>query len=227
MDGADNYRKGTSMERALNILSGIDMGRVERNQAIYKENEEFEEVETAEAVEVKDEAKGSGFLGRFLGVVGIALILVVVLACLSLIIPKIAGYSGYVVVSGSMEPTIPVGSIVYSKPSDPALMRAGDVIVFVDESRGPTPITHRIMTNNPMTGVITTKGDANENEDVNPVTYENVIGRVEAYVPRIGFTAAMFSTLLGKIIAIFLLLEGWLLIEIGRRLKAKEQHSIT
>ena len=146
MDGADNYRKGTSMERALNILSGIDMGRVERNQAIYKENEEFEEVETAEAVEVKDTAKGSGFLGRFLGVVGIALILVVVLACLSLIIPKIAGYSGYVVVSGSMEPTIPVGSIVYSKPSDPALMRAGDVIVFVDESRGPTPITHRIMT---------------------------------------------------------------------------------
>ena len=211
------------MDRTLNILSSIVMGRVERNQAIYKENEELEEaVETAEAIEVQDAPKQSGFLGRALGVVGVIFILVVVLACLSLIIPKLAGYNGYVVVSGSMEPTIPVGSIVYSKASDPALMRAGDVIVFIDKSRGTTPITHRIMTNNPFTGVITTKGDANENEDVNPVTYENVIGRVEAYVPRIGFTAAMFSTLLGKIIAVLLLLEGWLLTEIGRRLKVKE-----
>ena len=31
-------------------------------------------------------------------------------------------YEGYVVVSGSMEPTIPVGSLIYSKPTDPALL---------------------------------------------------------------------------------------------------------
>ena len=169
------------------------------------------------AIDAEVTEKGSKAAKRVLSLLGVVLILSVVAACLSLTIPKFMGYSGYIVVSGSMEPTIPVGSIVYSKPSDPALMRAGDVIVFTDESRGTTPITHRIVTNNPMTGIITTKGDANENEDINPVNYDNVLGRVEAYVPRIGYTAAMFTSRLGKVVAVLLLLEGWLLMEIGRR----------
>lgn len=183
------------------------MSRVERNQSLYEDM--FEE-------RTKRSHKPAG---RLLCAAGIALMALVASACLSLVIPRLAGYEGYVVVSGSMEPTIPTGSIIYSKQIDPALLETGDIIVFIDEARGTTPITHRVVTNDPSTGSIITKGDANESEDINPVTYDNVVGRVEAHVPRIGFIVAIFTTALGKIVAALLLLEGWLLNEIGRRLK--------
>ena len=150
--------------------------------------------------------------------IGVIIIVIVASACLSIVIPKLAGYNVYVVVSGSMEPAIPVGSIVYSKEVDPAQLQTGDVIVFTDPARGTTPITHRVVTNDTGTKTIITKGDANEREDANPVTYNHVIGIVTRHVPRIGFTAAMFTSLLGKVTAGLLLLEAWLLIEIGSRL---------
>ena len=195
------------MIRIEDIAGAIDMSRVERNLDTYEENE------------VRAKRKGTAVAGRILNAVGIVLMVVVLAACLSLVIPRIAGYDAYVVVSGSMEPNIPVGSIVYSKETDPALLRSGEVIVFVDPARGETPITHRVVSNNPFTATIITKGDANEHEDVNPVAYDNVIGVVSAHIPRIGFTAAMFTSKLGKLVAAMILLEAWLLTEIGRRLK--------
>jgi signal peptidase I len=197
------------MIRIVDIAGAIDMSRVERNEAIYKENETV------------TEERGTSIAGRLMSAIGAALMVIVIAACLTLVIPKLAGYDSYVVVSGSMEPSIPVGSIVYSEETDPALLRAGDVIVFVDPTRGTTPITHRVVSNNPFKESIITKGDANTNQDINPVTYENVIGIVRAHVPRIGFTAAMFTSRLGKLVAALILLEAWLLTEIGRRLKKK------
>lgn len=201
------------MIRIVDIAGAIDMGRVERNQEIYKENEAV------------PERKGTRTAGRILHAVGVALLVIVLAACLSLVIPKLAGYEGYVVVSGSMEPNIPVGSIVYSKEVDPATLRSGDVIVFVDPSRGETPITHRVVSNNPYTQTIITKGDANEHEDVNPATYDNIVGKVYAHVPRVGFTAAMFTTVMGKLVAALILLEAWLLMEVGSRLSKKTEEN--
>ena len=161
---------------------------------------------------------------RALGIIGRVLMVFVVAACLSLVIPRFAGYDAYVVVSGSMEPNIPVGSLVYSHKEDPASLQAGDVIVFVDPARGTTPITHRIVENDPAAGTIITKGDANENRDVNPAAYDNVLGKVVLHIPRMGFIAAMLTSTLGKVITVLLLLEAWLLIEISRRSKsAKKQ----
>ena len=123
-------------------------------------------------------AAGRNAAGRILYVIGALLMAVVIAACFSLVIPKLAGYDVYVVVSGSMEPAIPVGSIVYSHKTEPAELQTDDVIVFIDSARGETPITHRVVTNDTAACLITTKGDANEHEDVDPVTYDNVIGKV-------------------------------------------------
>lgn len=181
---------------------------------------ELNQVNNNESDVKKDSRKGTGVLGRILIAIGTVLMVFIVAACLGLAIPRIAGYETYVVVSGSMEPSIPVGSIVYSEPVDPELLRSGDVIVFTDSIRSEAPITHRVVSNNPFTGTIITKGDANAARDVNPVTYDNVIGKVKAHVPRIGFTAAMFTSFLGKLVTALLMLEAWLLIEVGRRLRA-------
>ena len=185
------------------------MSRAERNDAIYRENE---------AKPVKCTQRE----GRILGMIGNILMVLVLFACLSLVIPKIAGYDAYVVVSGSMEPAIPVRSIVYSKKVDPATLQTGDVIVFVDPARGTTPITHRVVSNDTTVGTIITKGDANEHEDVNPATYDNVVGKVGWHIPRVGFVAAMLTSTLGKIAACLLLVEAWLFIEISRRIKAQK-----
>lgn len=199
------------MIRIVDIAGAIDMSRVERNEALYRENEAV------------TEGRGTSIAGRLMSVIGVILMVIVIAACLTLVIPRLAGYDSYVVVSGSMEPSIPVGSIVYSEETDPVLLRTGDVIVFIDPSRGTTPITHRVVSNNPYTGSIITKGDANAHEDINPVAYNNVIGIVRAHVPRIGFTAAMFTSKLGKLVAALVLLEAWLLMEIGRRLRGSNK----
>ncbi len=196
------------MIRAADIFDVIDMSRVERNQDNYRENE-------------TDNGRSALTIGRILSAAGTLIMVLVVAACLALVIPKIAGYEGYVVVSGSMEPAIPVGSIVFSKETDPSTLQTGDIIVFVDESRGTTPITHRVVSNDTAAGTIVTKGDANEREDLNPVTYSNVIGKVEVHIPGAGAYAALITTALGKVILILLLLEGWLFKEIGRRLKIR------
>jgi signal peptidase I len=187
------------------------MSRVERNQALYTENIESP----------KPEKRQTSKTGKLLIAAGRLVMLVVVAACLSLVIPHFIGYETYVVVSGSMEPNIPVGSIVYSKKADPAALQTGDVIVFVDPARGTTPITHRVVTNDTAAGTIVTKGDANEAEDANPATYDNIKGKVAVHVPRMGFVASALTSFLGKLVAILMLMEAWLLIEIGNRLKIR------
>ena len=157
------------------------MSRVERHAAeeagIRKEN-------TNEAAPKKKKGKPTPF-GRFLIFLGSLIMWAVILLCLVLAAPRLAGIKSYVVVSGSMEPAIPVGSLVYSKEADPKTLEPGDVIVFYSSnagqggrSEGVIPVTHRIVENNKVTGEITTKGDANEHNDLSAITYNNVEGKV-------------------------------------------------
>ena len=206
-EGADNTRKDAAMIRAADIVRTLDMSRVERNQALYRELEE-------------ESASGNGrpgLTGTILKSTGAAMMVLVVVMCLSFVIPKLFGYNAYVVVSGSMEPTIPVGSLVYAHETDPSTLNEGDVIVFINPERGTTPITHRVMSNDTASQTIVTKGDANEREDMNPATYDNVIGKVMYHMPRVGFAASFMTSALGKLIMALVMLEAWLLIEIGRR----------
>ena len=63
-------------------------------------------------------------------IIGNILIVIVILACLPVAIPKLLGLQGYDVISGSMEPSISVGSIVYVKNVEFAELATGDVIAF-------------------------------------------------------------------------------------------------
>ena len=76
----------------------------------------------------KDKGKPAP-LGRFLNFLGSLILWAAILLCLVLAAPRLAGIKTYVVISGSMEPAIPVGSMVYSKEVDPATLETGDVIV--------------------------------------------------------------------------------------------------
>lgn len=104
------------------------------------------------------------------------------------------------VYTGSMEPAVPVGSIVVIKPVDPETLKIGDIICF--QLSKPPSITHRII-NITNEGFIT-KGDANEDPDTWIVKKENVIGKVEMTIPYVGHLGYFVRTPLGFITLIII-----------------------
>ena len=131
-------------------------------------------------------------------VIGTLLLLVAILVCIPLTLPRLAGYQIYHVISGSMEPAIPVESVVYVKDVAPADIQKKDVIAFHSVLGEEAIITHRVVSNNRVAGEIVTKGDANTKEDMEPVPYENVLGKVALTVPVLGKILATVATIQGK-----------------------------
>lgn len=131
-------------------------------------------------------------------VIGTLLLLVAILVCIPLTLPRLAGYQIYHVISGSMEPAIPVESVVYVKDVAPADIQKKDVIAFHSVLGEEAIITHRVVSNNRVAGEIVTKGDANAKEDLEPVPYENVLGKVALTVPVLGKILATLATIQGK-----------------------------
>lgn len=99
-----------------------------------------------------------------------------------------------IVKSGSMEPTIPTGSIVLVQPKDHYLK--GDIVTFGKDTSRDIPTTHRIIAVT-ADGSFVTKGDANEEADQNPAPRNSVIGKVILHVPGAGFVLDFARTKLG------------------------------
>ncbi len=122
---------------------------------------------------------------------GILLLVLAVLAGL-LIIPRVLGYEEMAVLTGSMEPNYPVGSLIFVKEEEPEDLKIGDVITYrLDED---TVVTHRIVEIDQKGQTVTTKGDANEDKDGNPVPYSSIVGKAHFQVPYLGFIAINIKT---------------------------------
>lgn len=100
--------------------------------------------------------------------------------------------SFHTVLSGSMEPTYHVGSLIYVKKVDYHDLKEGDVITFLLDEK--TAATHRITEavqdeKDPSVIRFRTKGDANEAADGGLVHYRNVIGKPIFTIPKLGYVA--------------------------------------
>lgn len=127
---------------------------------------------------------------------GVLILLTVIGSSLLLMVPKLFGYEIYNVVSGSMEPEIPTGSLIFVAPAQPETVSEGEIIAF---ESGDSIVTHRVVSNKKLEGEFITKGDANEQEDIGPVPYNSLVGRVERHVPYMGEFMAIYTTNVGKI----------------------------
>jgi signal peptidase len=103
------------------------------------------------------------------------------------------------VLSGSMEPTIPVGGVVVIQQTDPATLHVGDIICF-KLSDSQLWVTHRIV-NITDEGFIT-KGDANNVADRWVVERENVVGKVLFTIPYLAYFGSFVHTPLGFLLLI-------------------------
>ena len=124
-------------------------------------------------------------------------ILLIVLFALAVLLigPNLLGMKSFAVLSGSMEPKIPVGSIVFVDEVEPATLQMGDVITY--NLSGSTMVTHRVVDVDVENQSIITKGDANEVEDGAPVSFSQVVGKKKMHVPYLGYISIYIRTPLG------------------------------
>ncbi len=118
----------------------------------------------------------------------------------------------YVVQTGSMTPTIPVGSVCFvNQHISYWNIHEGDIIAFqMGES---AMVTHRAVRIEE--SGITTKGDANRIEDAALVTEKNYVGKTIFWIPEAGNFVRYLRTKQGIIFllsgAVVLILTGFLL----------------
>jgi len=123
---------------------------------------------------------------------------------LARVTPLFGDVSLRVVHSGSMDPTIPVGSLVVSAKS--TSYTVGDIVTYGSTKKESMPTMHRIVTvtqNNGYTQ-FTTKGDANTNVDPTPVPNELIQDKVALHIPLIGYAIEYLQTKQGFLIVVVL-----------------------
>lgn len=114
------------------------------------------------------------------------------------------GIRAFHVESGSMTPTLPVGSLVVVQKQ--TKFAVDDIITFRMENNQNSFITHRIVSIEEDTDIgklrYQTKGDANKTVDPETVDASRVIGKVIWHVPYLGYPMGFVRTQTGFIVLI-------------------------
>jgi signal peptidase len=124
------------------------------------------------------------------------------------------GWQLQAVLSGSMEPTYAVGSLLVVEQVDPAAVEPGSVIVFRAPEDAGRLVTHRVvaLAQGDALGFIT-KGDANLTRDAAAVAAERVVGRPLWSITHLGnvleWLAWPRSLLLIAVPGLLLALDAW------------------
>ncbi len=133
------------------------------------------------------------------------IVILAILLAIALVGVRLVGFQVFTVLSGSMEPTYHVGSLIYVKSVDYRELESGDVITFMlDED---TLATHRIVgvvpdEEDPTVLRYRTKGDANDSEDGSLVHYKNIVGTPVYTIPYLGYVANYIQNPPGTYVAI-------------------------
>ena len=118
--------------------------------------------------------------------------LVVVVLGISVILPALGGGTAYTILTGSMKPSMPPGTVVVVRPTPVDEIRTGDVVTYQLESGQPTVATHRVIAvRTTLDGKVQliTQGDANNAPDPKPVLPVQVQGKRWYSVPFVGLPA--------------------------------------
>ncbi|GAA2237434.1 signal peptidase I [Herbiconiux moechotypicola] len=119
-----------------------------------------------------------------------ALILVLLLAVATVLVPAAVGGRPLTVLTQSMEPTLPPGTLVIVRPEAAADIRLGDVLTYQLVSGEPAVVSHRVVGKTVSTDGSTTfvtRGDNNDVADEKPVQEVQIVGTVWYSVPLLGW----------------------------------------
>lgn len=180
--------------------------------------------ETNEVNEVKVVAKK---LLKIIDKLVFIILLVIIFAMIFLLLnskitgtePSINGYKMYVVDSGSMTPTLKIGSLIFVKESEPLVIKIGDVITY--RGADASIVTHRVTNIESNNGLrFVTKGDANETEDPMPVESNRLVGKVVFSIAYLGFALKFLKSKTGLILVSIIILV-WIIAQSFTKHKGK------
>ncbi len=142
--------------------------------------------------------------------------------------PQVLGFSGFRVLTGSMNPSIPTNSFVLVRNGSINDVKEGDVISFysLDPAIGGAVNTHRVVEIENDGGQIrlTTKGDNNQVEDQYFVYESNYIGKVVFVSHLLGVFIRLISNPL--VFGIFIVIPLILIIVVNIKGIAKDVKSM-
>lgn len=136
---------------------------------------------------------------------GLILALVIIVSFIPLVPPFKNYYHSRTVLTGSMEPKIPKGSVVINQWVDQKNLKVDQVITYQHPVRkNIIYITHRIVKID-KTGLLwrfETKGDANPASDFGLITQVSIEGKVILMIPLIGYLIEFFKTPVGFVLLV-------------------------
>jgi len=124
---------------------------------------------------------------------------IVVLAgvlAVAVVVPRLGGATPYTVLTGSMRPDRPPGTLVVVRPVDVDAIAVGDIVTYQLRSGEPEVVTHRVVSVGSTLGgerVLRTQGDANSVMDALPVRETQIKGRLWYSVPYLGRVNTLVS----------------------------------
>lgn len=146
------------------------------------------EVEEQAPRRTRTKRRGVGHLVG-VGLTAGLLCLVLMVAALAVVVPLATGSQSYTILTPSMEPAYPPGTLVVVRPTDPESIRIGNVITYQVAPGDPAVVTHRVVgvtLSSNGKRMFTTMGDNNAVADAKTVHPEQVRGVVWYALPWIG-----------------------------------------
>ena len=164
--------------------------------------------------------KGGKFIPALCNIIGTLILAAVILTSVPLAVPRLLGYEIYNVTSGSMEPALPVGSVIYVQRVAPEAVKEGEIIAYYVDG---TVITHRVVENRFVEGEFVTKGDANDMEDISNTHYSDLVGVVKYHIPVLGDYLMVYSNQLTKVYLLTLAFCGVLFNMLAGRMRRRQE----
>lgn len=127
--------------------------------------------------------------------------------------------NSFVVISGSMEPTLKINDLIFNIKADESKLQEGDIISFYEENN---VVTHRInsIVHEDGKTYYETKGDNNPNVDEKMTEYKNIVGKYIFKIPKVGYSIRNMQTQIG----IFAIIVILLFAEVHARKKENKEY---
>ena len=161
--------------------------------------------------EITRKLKKKNIIKRIISFIIYPIFLILLTLCISILVqviknpektPDIFGYKFFNVISGSMNPELEIGDVVFSKEIGEKYIKKGDIITFKQKN---AIITHRvediIIENEKI--YYQTKGDNNNSKDESLVQYKDIEGiyifkihKIGIFIDKIQNTTMMFIVII-------------------------------
>ncbi len=164
-------------------------------------------------------------IAKICNFIGVLLMLAVIVVMVPLTVPKLFGYQIYAVLTGSMTPAYPVGSVVYVRECGPEDIEVGDVITFHMGSDNGYVMTHRVIAMDMSEDAFITKGDANNVADPEPIAFERLVGEVTLCVPKLADLSDFVNSTTGKSVTFIAFAAAFILWIVADILAPKKRKS--